>query len=92
MSDWLGLGFFILVIFGAWYGFRVLSKPRPKLTEQEFEKRINEGRGLVNVGMMELDKFINPGAGKAIEVVEEVKDGKFNKKQAQGDGDDKNIE
>ncbi len=91
MSDWLGLLFLILLAGGAWYGLRVLSRPR-KLTAQEFEKRLSEGRSLVNAGMMELDKFINPQAAKSIEVIEELKSGTYNKKQNKGDGDHKNGE
>ena len=91
MSDWLGLLFLILLVVGAWYGLRILSRPR-KLTAEEFEKRVNEGGGLVNAGMLELDKFLNPQAAKSIEVVRDLKDGKYNKKQSKGDGDDKNID
>lgn len=89
MNDWIGLAFLILVAVGAWYGLRVLGKPK-KLTEQEFEQRVNEGRSLVNAGMMELDKFLNPQAAKSIEVIEELKSGNYNQKQNKGDGDDKN--
>ena len=89
MSDLIGLGFLVLLVLGAWLGLQGLSKPR-KLTEQEFEQRVSEGRSLVNAGMMELDKFLNPQAAKSVEVIEELKGGKFNKKQNKGDGDDKN--
>ena len=88
MNDWLGLLFLILLIIGAWYGLRALSRPR-KLTKQEFERKVGEGRSLVNAGMMELDKFLNPQAAKSIEVIEELRGGKYNKKQSKGDGDDK---
>lgn len=88
MNDWYGLGFLILLIVGAYLFLRQLSKPR-KLTEQEFEQRVNEGRSLVNAGMMELDKFLNPQAAKSIEVIEELKDGKYQKKQAKGDDENK---
>jgi hypothetical protein len=91
MSDWIGLGFLILLVVGAWIGLRILSKPR-KLTEQEFERKVGEGRSLINAGMMELDKFLNPQASKSIEVIQELKSGKYNKKQNKGDSDDKNSE
>ena len=89
MSDLIGLGFLVLLVLGAWLGLQGLSKPR-KLTEQEFEQRVSEGRSLVNAGMMELDKFLNPQAAKSVEVIEELKGGKFNKIQNKDDGDDKN--
>lgn len=91
MNDWLGLGFLIFLVAGAWLGLRILSKPK-KLTEQEFERRVNEGRSLVNAAMMELNKFLSPQAAKSIEVIEELKDGKYQKKQAKGDGDDKSVD
>ena len=91
MSDLIGLGFLILLVVGAWIGLRTLSKPR-KLSEQEFERKVGEGRSLINAGMMELDKFLNPQAAKSIEVIQELKSGNYNKKQNKGDGDDKNSE
>lgn len=81
----------MLLVVGAWLSLRVLGKPK-NLTAQEFERNRTEGRGLVNVGMMELDKFLNPRAAKSIEVIQEMKDGKLNKKQAKGDGDETNDE
>jgi hypothetical protein len=60
-----------------------MSYPR-KLTEQEFEKRVSEGRGLVNAGMMELQKFLDPKAAKLIEVVQNLKNGRYNKKRQSG--------
>ena len=83
MSDWIGLGFLILLVVGAWMGLRILSQPR-KLTEQEFERKIGEGRSLINAGMMELNKFLNPQAAKSIEVIQELKSGKYNKKKREG--------
>lgn len=79
MSDWLGLLFLILLIAGAWFGLRALGRQR-KLSEREFEEKIGVGKSLVNAGIMELDKFINPQAAKSIEVVRELKNGKYNKK------------
>ena len=87
MNDWLKLLFLILLVLGAWYGLHVLSRPR-KLSEQEFEHRIGLGRSLVNAGMFELQKFLNPQAAKSIEVVKDLKGGKYNKKQNSGDGEE----
>jgi hypothetical protein len=83
MNDWLGLSILLLFAFGAWFGLRALSKPR-QLTEQDFEKRVNKGRSLVNAGMMELNKFLNPQAAKSIEVIQNLKNGRYNKKRQSG--------
>jgi hypothetical protein len=88
MNNWIGLAFLLLLALGAWYGLHVLSRPR-KLSEQEFENRVGLGKSLINAGMMGLDKFINPRAAKSIEVVKDMKRGRYDKKQAKGDGDDK---
>jgi hypothetical protein len=87
MNEWFGLGFLILLVFGAYFGLRALGKPR-HTTEQEFEERVGENRSMVTAAMMELDKFLNPQAAKSIEVIEEMKDGKYQKKQAKGDDED----
>lgn len=85
MNDWIGLLFFILFALAAWLGLRALGKPRPT-TEQEFERKLSKSKGLINAGMTELDKFLNPRAGKSIEVVQDLKSGRYNKKQTAGDG------
>ncbi len=87
MSDWIGVIFLILLVAGAWCGLRALGKPR-RLSEREFEQNISVGKSLVNAGIMELDKFINPQAAKSIEVVRELKNGKYNKKRLIGDAEE----
>jgi predicted lipid-binding transport protein (Tim44 family) len=88
MTDYIGLGFFIFLIIGAILGLKILSKPR-KLTANEFEKSAAEGSGMLGASMMELQKILDPAASKSVEVVQDLKGGKFDKKQAKGDGDDK---
>ncbi len=87
MSDWIGLAFFVLLIIGVLVGMKTLSKPR-KLTPDEFERRASEGAGAVGAGMQALNKLLNPEAAKSGDVVMELKAGRFDKKQTDGDGDE----
>lgn len=43
MGDWIGLGFFILLIVGAAVGLKVLSKPQTRTTE-EFDRNAPKER------------------------------------------------
>lgn len=87
MNDWYGLGFLILLVGGAYLFLRQLSKPK-KLTPEEFEKRAAEGGGFAKIGVLELQKVLDPSKANSIEVVQDLKGGKYDKKQAKGDDDD----
>jgi hypothetical protein len=84
MSDLIGLGVIAVIILGAVLGLYLLSKPY-EVTAEEFEKRAREGPGLINAAMVGMQKLIDPGAKKAIEVQEDLRAGHFNKKDASGD-------
>lgn len=86
MSDFIGLAFFILFILGAIIGLKILSKPR-KITEEEFEQSIAESSSMMSAGINALNEAINPEAAKGKEVVTQLKEGRFDKKQTDGDGD-----
>lgn len=86
MNDWYGLGFLILLVLSSYLFLRQLSKPK-KLTPEEFERRAAEGTGFAKIGVLELQKILDPTAKKSIEVVRDLKGGKYDKKQAKGDGD-----
>jgi hypothetical protein len=85
MSSLIGLGFFILLIVGVIYGLSLLNKPY-KVTEEEYENRVNEGPGLLGAGLIGLQKAIDPAAAKAEAVVQDFKAGHLDKKQESGDG------
>ncbi|MDQ4121371.1 MAG: hypothetical protein M3209_07985 [Acidobacteriota bacterium] len=86
MNDWYGLGFLVLLVLGAYLFLRQLSKPK-KMTPEEFELRAAEGSGFAKIGVLELQKVLDPTAKKSIEVVQDLKGGKYHKKQAKGDDD-----
>jgi hypothetical protein len=90
MSDWAGLGFLVLLIVGTYLFLRQLSKPK-KMTAEEFEKRAAEGTGFSAIAALELQKIFDPAARKSIEVVQDLKGGKYDKKQNSGDGDEAGV-
>ena len=97
MHDLIGLGIIALVILGGLYGLSHLNKPYD-VTPEEFEKRAQEGPGLISAGMIGLQKMLEPGAKKAIEAQEDLRRGKYNKEDGSGeppepgrDDDDKEM-
>ena len=90
MSDWIGLGVIVLVVVGAVVGLSYLGrKPKP-LTAEEYEKRVAEAKGLARGmaagGLTGLDKFLNPGAAKAVEVQQDLKAGYYDDQEEEGEG------
>lgn len=83
MSDWLGLGFFILLIVGIFAGLKVLSKPVTR-TEEEFERNAAEGTTMLGASMNALQEMMNPEAAKAKEVQTQMKEGRYLKKKREG--------
>ena len=92
MSDWLGLGFFILLIIGIFVGLKALSKPQTR-TEEEFERSAAEGT-MLGASMNALQEAVNPEAAKAKEVITQMKEGRYQKKKREGkaEGDAENTE
>ena len=84
MSDWIGLGVIAFVILCVVFGFSRLSKPYDVSTE-EFEKRAQEGPGLLNASLVGLQKALDPSKEKSVEVLEDLKQGRYNKKQGSGE-------
>jgi hypothetical protein len=84
MHDWIGLGIIGLVIACGLLGLYRLSKPY-EVTPEEFEKRAQEGPGLISAGMIGLQKMLEPGEKKAIEVQEDIRRGRYNKEDESGE-------
>src|SRR6266436_3228880 len=80
MNDLIGIGVIAAIALCGLYGLHRLSKPYD-LTPEEFEKRVQEGPGLISAGMIGLQKMLEPGAKKAIEVQEDLRQGRYNKKE-----------
>ncbi len=86
MQDWIGVGFFILLIVGALIGLKVLSKPRIS-TAEEFERRAAEEKTMLGASMNALQEIMDPAEKRAKEVIEQMKDGTFQKKKREGKAD-----
>jgi len=84
MSNWIGLGIFALVILAALFGLYQLSKPYD-VTPEEFEKRAKEGPGLASAALIGLQKMLEPGTKRAIEVQEDLRAGRYNKDDGSGE-------
>jgi len=84
MSDLIGIAVIVFVILCALFGLSYLSKPYD-VSAEEFEKRAREGPSLLSAGLSGLQKFLDPAAEKAIEVQEDLRQGRYNKKDQSGD-------
>ena len=83
MGDWIGVAFLVLLVAGAYFGLRSLSKPRTRTTE-EFERNAAEGTTGLGASMNALQELMNPEAAKAKEVQVQMKDGRYGKKKREG--------
>ncbi len=83
MSDWIGLGFFVLVIVGAIVGLKVISKPITR-TSEEFERNAAEGTTMLGATMNALQEAMNPEEAKAKETIMQMKEGRYMKKRKEG--------
>jgi hypothetical protein len=84
MNDWIGLGIIAFLVLCGLFGLSQLGKPYDVTTE-EFERRAQEGPGLLNASLVGLQKALDPSKEKAVEVVEDLKRGRYNKKEESGD-------
>ena len=83
MGDWIGLGFFILIVVGAIIALKMLSKPRVS-TSDEFERNAAEGKTMLGASMNALQEIMDPAEAKSKEVIAQMKDGNFQKKKREG--------
>jgi hypothetical protein len=88
MGDYIGLAVIAALVLFAVFGLYKLSKPY-EVTPEEYEKRVQEGPGLISAGMIGLQKMLEPGAKKATEVQEDLRAGRYNKEDDSGDPPDK---
>ena len=91
MSDWLGLAVIAFIVLCGLLGLWGLSKPYD-VSVEEFEKRAHENRGMMGAAMYGLQKFLDPGAEKAAEVQEDLKQGRYDGEQESGDPPEPGID
>ena len=83
MGDWIGLGFFVLLVVGAIVALKILSKPRVSSSD-EFERNAAEGTTALGATMNALQELMDPAEAKAKEVITQMKEGNFQKKKREG--------
>src|SRR5690242_19200990 len=92
MNDWVGLGIIVFLVLCGLFGLSQLSKPY-NLTTEEFERRAQEGPGLLGASLVGIQKALDPAMEKAVEVQEDFKAGHYGADEESGDppeaGDDK---
>lgn len=87
MNDWIGLGIIAIVVLLVIFGLSQLSKPYEVSTE-EFERRAQEGPGLLGAGLVGIQKALDPAMQKAVEVQEDLRQGRYDGEQESGDPPD----
>ena len=97
MSDWIGLLVIGFLVLCGIIGLTQLSKPY-NVTPEEFEKRAQEGPGLLGAGLIGIQKALDPAVEKAAAVQEDLKQGRYDGEQGSGEppeagqGDENNDE
>src|SRR5687767_6674863 len=84
MNDWIGLVVIGFLILCGLFALSRLSKPYDISTEQ-FEKRAQEGPGLLGAGLIGIQKALDPAVEKAAVVVEDLKQGRYDGEQGSGE-------
>jgi hypothetical protein len=84
MNDWIGLGILAFLVLCGLFGLSQLSKPYNVSTE-EFERRAQEGPGLLGASLVGLQKALDPSKEKAVEVLEDLKQGRYDGEQGSGE-------
>ena len=87
VKDWLGLAIIGLVVLFGLFGLSRLSKPYDVSTE-EFERRAEEGPGLLGASLIGLQSALDPSKQKSVEVIEDLKQGRYNGEDESGDPPD----
>lgn len=84
MSDWIGLAIIGFVVLCGLFGLSRLSKPYD-VSAEDFERRAQEGPGLLGASLIGLQSALDPSKQKAVEVVEDLKQGRYDGEQESGD-------
>lgn len=87
MSDWIGLAIVGFLILCGLFGLSRLGKSYDVSTE-EFERRAQEGPGLLGAGLVGIQKALDPAMERAAEVQEDLKQGRYDGEQESGDPPD----
>ena len=83
-GEWLGLLVIGFLVLCGLFGLHQLSKPYD-ISVEEFEKRAQEGPGLLGAGLIGIQKALDPAVEKAVEAQEDLKQGRYDGEQGSGD-------
>ena len=86
-NDWIGLAIIGFLILCGLFGLSQLSKPYD-VSVEEFEKRAKEGPGLLSAGLAGLQKALDPSKERAVAVIEDLKQGRYDGEQGSGEPPD----
>jgi hypothetical protein len=84
MNDLIGLAVIGFLVLCAVLGLYGLSRPY-NLSVEEFEKRAQEGPGLLGAGLVGLQKALDPALEKAVIAQEDLREGRYNGEQGSGE-------
>lgn len=84
MNDWIGLVIIGFLVLCGLFALSRLGKPYD-LSVEEFEKRAQEGPGLLGAGLISIQKALDPAAEKAAAVQEDLKQGRYDGEQGSGE-------
>ena len=84
MSDWIGLAIIGFLVLSGLFALSRLGKPYD-ITTEEFERRAQEGPGLLGAGLVGLQKALDPAMEKAVEAQEDLKQGRYDGEQGSGE-------
>jgi hypothetical protein len=87
MNDWIGLAIIGFLVLCGLFGLSRLSKPYD-VSVEEFERRAQEGPGLLGAGLVGIQKALDPSKEKAVEVLEDLKQGRYDGEQGAGEPPD----
>jgi hypothetical protein len=86
-NDWIGLGIIVFLVLCGLFALSRLGKPY-EVSVEEFERRAQEGPGLLSAGLVGLQKALDPSKEKAVEVIEDLKQGRYNGEEGLGEPPD----
>jgi hypothetical protein len=84
MSDWIGVTVIGFLVLCGLFGLSQLSKPYD-ISVEEFEKRAQEGPGLLGAGLIGIQKALDPAVERAVEAQEDLKQGRYDGEQGSGE-------
>lgn len=87
MNDWIGLGVIVLIVIFGLFGLSRVSRPYD-VSNEEFERRAQEGPGLLGAGLIGIQKALDPAVEKAVAVQEDFKAGRYDGEQDSGEPPD----